>query len=805
MTILSGGNVGIGTQNPAEKLDVEGAIQMGTTSDSCSSTTRGTMRYVAGGTGVADVYQQCVKNSTDTYSWQGTGGETGEKGVYEFYYRDNNLDNIPDTAFDDFLNSFQLGTTSYVLMKVVVSADTTLGSWCSERGDWYRDQYIANTPGAGSTPTSGTWRKWYRNNAFGDWIESSVGYTNYFGSSCDGSSTYGWCSEWGIGGNNLAIFPNQTGGNELYSNGWNAGDGYVLIRFGSDPYLVCGLDPHTRVYENGANVGIGTTSPADVLEVYTGASASNFRFSTDALTLADANSASKLPYIEWRESIGGIRAMYMGWGTTTSPKRIDMVLENAYELDITGGNVGIGTTDPQEKFHVAGGAAYFDSPAGAIRVLGTAGTPGANDLGIWERLNPDTYAIADWNTGTNGIFINTPSGNVGIGTTNTASPLFIRKLPRVQSPSRALITLYDNSALAAGIGGGIEMGYDGGANVYSGASISAYKENATSGDYSTALIFTTRVNGGSVTEQMRIESGGFVGIGTTNASYPLHVYTATTEAGASWLDNNDNSGTGVGVYAYADGAGGTTHYGIYAVGSGATTNYGLYNAIGTKSWANPHPKDPTKSIVYATLEGGENATYWRGRAEVLNGKGTVKLPEHFILASSPDYDVTVQVTPRSADSRGLAVTKSSIEGFEVAELMGGRGTYEFDFIVLGKRRAYEEWNPIQEVLDYVPYHGNQPHEEGVYDETTQEWYDKHSNGLKRIFISNGLLNSDGTVNEGTFARHGWKIAREEDKKSHEKRQKEEEKNMVGPAAPEAPLQSAGLSKGLLRDDLMAKK
>jgi hypothetical protein len=82
------------------------------------------------------------------------------------------------------------------------------------------------------------------------------------------------------------------------------------------------------------------------------------------------------------------------------------------------GNVGIGTTTPQSALHVAGDAAFFDNPGGAIRVASTAGQLNNNDLGIWNRggSGGQPFAIADWNTGTRGIFVNTASGNVGIGT-----------------------------------------------------------------------------------------------------------------------------------------------------------------------------------------------------------------------------------------------------------------------------------------------------------------------------------------------------------------------------------------------------
>jgi hypothetical protein len=50
-----------------------------------------------------------------------------------------------------------------------------------------------------------------------------------------------------------------------------------------------------------------------------------------------------------------------------------------------------------------------------------------NDLGIWNRggSGGQPFAIADWNTGTRGVFVNTASGNVGVGTTTPGFTLHV--------------------------------------------------------------------------------------------------------------------------------------------------------------------------------------------------------------------------------------------------------------------------------------------------------------------------------------------------------------------------------------------
>jgi hypothetical protein len=125
-------------------------------------------------------------------------------------------------------------------------------------------------------------------------------------------------------------------------------------------------------------------------------------------------------------------------------------------------------------------------------------------------------------------------------------------------------------------------------------------------------------------------------------------------------------------------------------------NGNLRSAIdgsGVKPFIMPHPDQQGKQIVYAALEGPEAAAYLRGRAVLTAGSATVAYPDHFTAVVNPDT-VTVTLTPRSADSRGLAVTASDASGFRVQELGGGTGGYEFDYSVIGVRKGYEHFQPV---------------------------------------------------------------------------------------------------------------
>ena len=216
--------------------------------------------------------------------------------------------------------------------------------------------------------------------------------------------------------------------------------------------------------------------------------------------------------------------------------------------------------------------------------------------------------------------------------------------------------------------------------------------------------------------------------------------------------DSGSGGTGLNFYGVYASAAGTTSYGVYCTAG----TYGLYSPD-TKSWVNPHPTDPTKSIVYATVEAERDTALLRGRAQLANGQVTVVFPEHFALTLSelPEEPVHVIVTPRSADSKGIAVISSDHTGFVAVELAGGTGDYEFDYVATGVRRGFEDHEPITDNVDFIPGEGNLKDYEGE----VQEYYDKKRPGVQRILKSSGILNAQGKVNTSLFAQKKWRTGK----------------------------------------------
>ena len=160
-------------------------------------------------------------------------------------------------------------------------------------------------------------------------------------------------------------------------------------------------------------------------------------------------------------------------GTGTSDAIVFQTASQSERMRITsGGNVGIGTASPSNKL--------------TVLTTGTLNTAGDFiDVGA-------TFTGADYAFGAGG--------------------------------NPAILNVHSNSTLGAGVGATIGLG-----GRYTGTSFGQFaiikgaKENATDGNFATFLAFGTRANGGNITERMRIDSSGNVGIGTSSPQGKLAI------------------------------------------------------------------------------------------------------------------------------------------------------------------------------------------------------------------------------------------------------------------------------------------
>ena len=132
------------------------------------------------------------------------------------------------------------------------------------------------------------------------------------------------------------------------------------------------------------------------------------------------------------------------------------------------------------------------------------------------------------------FFWDASAESLGIGTSSPSQSLEIVGATASSGEARSNVIITDDTAYAAGVGGGIvfRAKYNTAGSITNMASIQGYKQNSTDGNYAGGLLFTTRTNGSANAERMRIDSNGNVGIGTSTPNADLVI----SEGGVQGLE-----------------------------------------------------------------------------------------------------------------------------------------------------------------------------------------------------------------------------------------------------------------------------
>ncbi|MDO8716209.1 MAG: hypothetical protein Q7J73_05315, partial [Dehalococcoidales bacterium] len=344
--------------------------------------------------------------------------------------------------------------------------------------------------------------------------------------------------------NNLAVGKSSFGGHLYLSAGGPAKNVTITQDAGTITTATFGdsiiLSPDgtevMRLLSTG-NVGIGTTTPNNLLTLTaTTSPAIGFTLRTGG-TGADGVSG-------WTMGIDTADANKFKIASSTA------VGTNA-RLTIDGnGNVGIGTTGPGQLLDVVGGniriasaQKYFLSAANTL-ALGTGA--GAGGVGLWSGTNGATL---DWDISTgiilqasqpSMIFRNggatgfiwqdnnsvermrlTNAGNLGIGTTTPGAKLEIVNNSGATTTDQLFLTNFTSSTTTAA-----RLSFRAadisGVGTTTSAITSILQQNWTTGKGD--LAFST-LRSGSLTEAMRINDLGYLGIGTSTPTHPLHIFT----------------------------------------------------------------------------------------------------------------------------------------------------------------------------------------------------------------------------------------------------------------------------------------
>jgi hypothetical protein len=278
------------------------------------------------------------------------------------------------------------------------------------------------------------------------------------------------------------------------------------------------------IIKNTGNVGIGTTSPANILHV-----------SSDApvITGTSTNNSS------------GLR--YNVTGTASTVHRFQYSGLTLMTIRSTG-NVGIGTTSPSAKLHIEGDGSiirlqnnssdangtfidFRDSTGTRTGYVGTTGT--SDDMFLFTQ---GAKPIRFYTNASERMHINS-SGNVGIGTTSPSSKLHVRKAAGpLSSFNSNTIGIYENSG----------PGY---VNIVTGATSTGelWFSDSSEGrgrvryDHSDDSLQFWTANG----EKLRVGVSGQIGIGGTNYGSSGQVLTSN---GANSAPSWQAAGGGGGSY-----------------------------------------------------------------------------------------------------------------------------------------------------------------------------------------------------------------------------------------------------------------
>jgi len=647
MTILGSGNVGIGTTNPTTKLSIYDSGSS-VSALNISSATGGGNVELSGGGGSAQLQLMGVSKYANI-GMAVPGTSLGEDLIFSTYSpwtarmvikNDGNV-GIGTTAPGDKLAvSGSAASWTGISGLQFVETNTNVaarnfGIYNGGSGYGHLDFYVGSAQGV--TSSNGTALMTILSTGYVGigTTAPAVQFHQLLASAANDTLTntarFSAGADGTLGSLNLNIFhyPSATAGSRYIKIQAQDSTGYRNLVFNID----------------GGNVGIGTTSPYTKLEVEvaSNSSAALFGSSTEGVLLQDSGSS------------GGIIG-FDGSGYNALDIRAQATEGSQLYLDTTG-KIGIGTTAPSSKLTVNAESTASSYP---IRAYGLVD---ANSEVVMMQVGPDanfdtnskaagfgylhnTVAASraafisvggdDPAAGT-GLFVKS-GGNVGIGTTAPGRKLTIASDDQTGTMNTGtavmrLVNTDDNAANSRFAG--IQFNYLSDVDAQTVGAIGTVLTD-TSTQWAGDMVFGVKAATSSttLTEYMRLEVGGNVGIGTADPGYKLDVagvihsgstgetsFSATGATTGGTLINLHNTGgnTYVGV---SSSAGGNQMTGSLAYSSYLTSVNATALHLGTDATARLTIL-PTSGNVGIGITNPSALLHMNGANAVVNSQGNL--------------------------------------------------------------------------------------------------------------------------------------------------------------------------------------
>ena len=547
--VLQGnGNVGIGTNDPDEKLVLYKNINYNSDSALFSA-------YAVNSTAV---------NNNEVFKWRTgiTGNQSGHSLTFSTLAR-------TQSSYVERMRITSVGNIEQGIVGTTASAyyyfnSTTTG----DTGVIFRDNSSTNSGFLTYNHDTDSMKF-----GAGGSERMRITSTGNVGIGATSSNTFGGASKLfvdiGTGQGSIRLQNGNTDG--VYFRRHTSGGNYQFQTYSSTNNTgVLSLQPF------GGNVGIGDTTPLSKLEVAGSIKSTNYdtsHTSESGVTLG-YNVTEAMAYLEtWTSKPLTFR--------TYNYQAFNISGNEAMRID-TSRNVGIGITNPVSygKFVVQGtgnlinanassGAATFqlyEGGQGRFAITTLNGSAGAK----FELAGNEKMRITA--TGKVGIGTTTPRSKLQVGTSATVGTGFsVPSAALFAGDSNVLhaqVGVFDNDTFAIDKGGSIDLGGligGTGSSPYPFARISGLKENSTSGNYAGYFEISTTPTG-SLTDTPRLQIN-------STGSLKLHNYDGTNKTGTpTYILGTDASGNVVKVLGGdIPGGGGTV------TGSGTATQVAFWN------------------------------------------------------------------------------------------------------------------------------------------------------------------------------------------------------------------------------------